>query len=761
MTLAVVILVGGLALIAAVLGIRWLDARHWAKHLTAYQLRLPADLSADDVTRWLEIIAGITQPPKWSLLSYPPIALEVVADRKGIRHYVVVPESLHSKLMGLMRAGLPGARLDAAPEYLSSRTPATVAAEAKVTSVSRSLLDGRAEMASSALLASLQPLKRDELVRYQVVMTAVGTPAPVHSAAPRGTEGSWSTYLVEGELPEDAEAIRAARRKQDVPLLNVTVRLGVTANSRKRAHKLFGRTWGTLHSLNAPGVRLVRRWLPSGVVRTRLQSWALPLTRWPLVLNSRELPGLLGFRLGGISLPGLALGASRQLAPSPSVPTRGTVLAQTNYAGMSRSLALTLKDRLRHVYLLGPTGVGKSTLIANMALQDIAAGHGLALIDPKSDLVGDILARFPEERADDLIVLDPASNDKPVGFNLLGSLHSEAQKELVVDHVVHIMSALWHDSWGPRTSDVLRNSLLTLTHTSAPDGSAFTLAEVPELLTNPTFRRMVTGQRTVPESVRSFWYAYEQMSDNERLNVIGPSLNKLRSFLTRTPLRLMLGQSVGINVADVFRKRRILLVQLTKGTLGTETAQLLGALLVASLWQATLTRAGIPADHRRPAFLYLDEFQDVLKLPLDVADMLAQARGLGVGVVLANQHLGQLPEAVKTAVLGTARSQVVFQLDYDDARTLANRFTPLTAEDLMNAAPYEIAARLSVGGQTLAPVTGATLPLPDMRTGADISTLSRERYGTPRAVVEAAFKTRTGSRDEGRQLGRRTRRGEA
>jgi hypothetical protein len=759
MTLAVVILVGGLALIGGVLGVRWLDARHWARHLVAYRLRPPADLSADDVTRWLEIIAGITQPPKWSLLSYPPIALEVVADRKGIRHYVIVPESLHGKLMGLMRAGLPGARLDAAPEYLRTRTPATVAAEAKVTSVSRPLLESRAELASSALLGSLQPLKRDELVRYQVVMTAAGTPAPVHSAAPRA-EGSWSAYLVEGELPEDAEAIRAARRKQDAPLLNVTVRLGVIAGSRKRAHKLFGRTWGTLHSLNAPGVRLVRRWLPSGRVRNRLQGWALPLMRWPLVLNSRELPGLLGFRLGGISLPGLALGASRQLAPSPAVPTRGTVLAQTNYAGMSRPLALSLKDRLRHVYALGPTGVGKSTLIANMALQDIASGHGLALIDPKSDLVGDILARFPEERADDLIVLDPASTDNPVGFNLLGSLHSEAQKELVVDHVVHIMSSLWHDSWGPRTSDVLRNSLLTLTHTRAPDGSAFTLAEVPELLTNATFRRSVTGQRTVPDSVRPFWYTYEQMSDNERVNVIGPSLNKLRSFLTRTPLRLMLGQSEGIDVADVFRKRRILLVQLTKGTLGTETAQLLGALLVASLWHGTLSRAAIPAAHRRPAFLYLDEFQDVLKLPLDVADMLAQARGLGVGVVLANQHLGQLPEAVKTAVLGTARSEIVFQLDYDDARTLANRFAPLTAEDLMNAAPYEIAARLSVGGQTLTPVTGATLPLPEARSSADIATHSRERYGTPRAVVEAAFKSRTGSRDDNRQLGRRTRRNE-
>jgi hypothetical protein len=401
----------------------------------------------------------------------------------------------------------------------------------------------------------------------------------------------------------------------------------------------------------------------------------------------------------------------------------------------------------------------KAAGIVAEPLQDITAGAGLALIDPKSDLVDDILERLPVDRFQDVIVLDPASTERPVGFNLLGSLRGEAQRELVVDHVVHIMSSLWHDSWGPRTSDVLRNSLLTLTHTSAPDGSAFTLAEVPALLTNGAFRRMVTGQRTVPESVRPFWYAYEQMSENERTNVIGPSLNKLRQFLTRTPLRLMLGQSEGIDVGDVFRKRRILLVQLSKGTLGTETAQLLGALLVASLWQATLSRAGVAAEYRRPAFLYLDEFQDVLKLPLDVADMLAQARGLGVGVVLANQHLGQLPESVKTAVLGTVRNQVVFQLDYDDARTLANRFAPLTADDLMGLDAYEVALRLSVGGRVLTPVTGVTLPLSDQRVPVDIAALSRERYGTPRAVVEAALRSRTGGSDEGRPLGRQARGG--
>lgn len=330
-----------------------------------------------------------------------------------------------------------------------------------------------------------------------------------------------------------------------------------------------------------------------------------------------------------------------------------------------------------------------------------------------------------------------------------------------MDNVVHIMQSLWHDSWGPRTSDVLRSSLLTLTHTTAADGSAFTLAEVPELLMNTTFRRYVTGQKGVPDSVRPFWYEYESKSDGDRANIVGPSLNKLRQFTTRTSLRLMLGQSQGIDVADVFRKRRILLVPLSKGTVGTDTAQLLGALLVASLWNATLSRAAIPAEHRRPAFIYLDEFQDVLRLPLDIADMLAQARGLGVGVVLAHQYLGQLNENIRRAVLGTVRSSVVFQVDYYDAKALEQRFAPLTADDLKGLAAYEVAMRLSVAGRTLQPVTGSTLPLPPSEgdSGA-VARLSEQRYGMPRAAIEAALRARlTSSAAPGRQLGRRQRGG--
>jgi hypothetical protein len=243
--------------------------------------------------------------------------------------------------------------------------------------------------------------------------------------------------------------------------------------------------------------------------------------------------------------------------------------------------------------------------------------------------------------------------------------------------------------------------------------------------------------------VRPFWAAYEEMSDGERAQVIGPSLNKLRSFTTRTALRLMLGQDDGFRLADVFTKRRILLVALPAGIIGTDTAALAGSLILAGLWQATLARVAVPAQQRHHVFIYLDEFQQVLRLPLDLADMLAQSRALGVGLVLAHQYLGQLSESIRTAVLGTVRTQIAFQVEHDDARTLAPRFAPLSAHDLSGLAAYEIAMRPCVGGTTLAPVTGRTLPLPEPATdSAGLAEAARERYGRPRVEVEAALRAR-------------------
>jgi hypothetical protein len=738
-----IVTLGALSLLVVVVGARWLEAQSWRASLEAYQLGLPIGLSADDVAAWLGHVVAGTQAARWGLLPPPPIALEITATADGIAHVLLLPRQTARSMLSALRAAMPGVRLTPANEYFSDRPRPVMAAEGRLTSLSRPLAHERAERASAALLAALSLLRPDESVVVQWMVVGAVTPAP---ATARGGSADTLAALLGGEGPaRDADVVQAARRKQAEPLLQAAVRVGVAAPNRARTYTLFGQVWGTLRGLNAPGVQLVRRLLPERVVMGRLTALAIPLTVWPLLLNTRELAGLIGLPIGAMTVPGLPRAAARQLPPPLVMPRRGTVIALSTYPGMSeRPLALATSDRLRHTWVIGPTGTGKSTLLGGQIVQDMEAGRGVVVIDPKGgDLIRDVLARVPAARRGEVVVIDPSATDRPVGLNVLDAARGEHAEELVVDHLVHLMSSLWRSSWGPRTSDVLRNALLTLTHTRALDGSRFTLVELPELLLNSVFRRFVTMQAGVPETVRHFWLAYEAMSDGERAQVIGPSLNKLRSFTTRTALRLMLGQSTGVRLDEVFTKRRILLVALPAGVIGTETAALVGSLVMAGLWQATLARVAVPAVRRHPVMIYLDEFQNIVRLPLDLADMLSQARAMGVGLVLAHQYLGQLGDELRTAVLGTVRTQVTFQVEHDDARTLAGRFAPLTAADLSGLAAYEIAMRPCVGGATLAPVTGRTLPLPEPTSdGRALAQASRERYGQPRTEVETTLRAR-------------------
>ncbi len=769
---------GWLSLLAAILGliliaaIREAESRAWCRSLIAYRIRYPAGLKPDTVATWLTTLAAQTRSSRTALLPFPPLVLETDASKNGINHYILVPRRLRSMVLASVRATLPGARLEETPDYRRNDPAFGAAANLDVSTTDRAIAAKRAKLTSTAVLSMLQPLYGHERVRLSWIISGARTPNPDRAYAHQA--GSLLGALVTGRgsvhgssTGRSTEATAALRAKYSSPMLRAVARVGVVASQASRRQAILNRIIGALRTAETPGLTVKRR---SGVgfglgirdASGRLHRLSLPWLRWPFLLNVDEAAGLVGIPLGNIVLPGLALGSSRQLPPSPGMPRGGTgttVVAESNYPGMRQSLALLPDDRLQHSWIIGPTGTGKSTLLANLILQDLNAGRGLVAIDPKGDLITDVLARVPDSRVPDVVVLDLAATDFPVGFNLLrhsGSMHS---RELAVDHVVHVMASLWHSSWGPRTSDVLRSCLLTLTHATAPDGSAFTLAEVPELLTNPAFRRYVLAQPSVPASVRPFWNEYEQRSDAERLQIIGPSLNKLRALNTRTALRLALGQSQGFDLGEIFWRRKALLVSLAKGTLGTETAQLSGALLVASLWQQILQRVTVPAGRRHPVFVYLDEFQDVVRLPLDLGDMLAQARGLGAGLVLAYQYLDQLPDVVKTAVLGTARTQIAFQLNsYDDARVLARPFAPMTPDDLMGMEAYEIAMRPAVHGRTLGVVTGRTAPLPDaIRDGAALAAASRQRYGVAREKIDAAMAARTAVTDPlsgGVQFGR-------
>jgi hypothetical protein len=600
-----------LALFATLLGlilialIRQAETDAWHRSLIAYRIRYPAGLKSEAVAAWLAALAAQTRSSRPGLLPFPPLVLEVDADKDGIRHYVLVPRRLRAMVLASIRATLPSARLEEVLDYRRNDPVFGAVTSLGLSTTDRPLAVDRAELTSAAVLSMLQPLHGQERVRLSWTISGVRAPQ-VSSSQPHSTRLSPASpvdsllgILVIGHgsaggrsAGRSANTVTALRTKYGSPLLRAVARVGVVASRADRRQAIISRIIGALRTAEAPGVAIRRRFDFRSWIAARLHGMgleahphrlSLPWLRWPLLLNVDEAAGLLGIPLGGAVLPGLALGSSRQLPPSPAMPRSGTgttVIAECNYPGMHQSLTLLPDDRLRHSWIIGPTGVGKSTLLATMILQDLAAGRGLVVVDPKGDLITDVLARVPESRMDDVVVLDLAATDQPVGINLLRHTGSEHSRELVVDHVVHIMASLWHGSWGPRTSDVLRSALLTLTHTTAPDGSAFTLAEVPELLTNPALRRYVLAQPSVPASVRRFWTEYEQRTEPDRMAIIGPSLNKLRALNTRTALRLALGQSQGFDLGDVLHRRKALLVSLAKGALGTETAQLFGALLV-------------------------------------------------------------------------------------------------------------------------------------------------------------------------------------
>jgi hypothetical protein len=704
----------------------------WRWSLTAFELRLPHTATVDEVSRWIGTLRAILRArPWWSLLPRWPICLETTATDHGIRQVLVVPRRLHAETRSALAAVLPGARLSELAGYLATEQPIRFrfAGEAGLKSTGELLAVDRGEDTSRHLLAALQPLESGELVRVQWLLA--GALGPRWAVDPRTDRATLPPYL-----------------KHPDPLLVAVCRVAVCSQlGRCHARALYRGVWAALRGMNTPPARITRRWvLPSVVVAARVVLRTVPRGRWPMVMTSREVGGLLGLVAGDTSLPGVPGGVSRTLPPPPSMPATGLVVAVSNYPGMRAPLCLSASDRLRHLWVLGPTGVGKSTLLANLISYDIHRGDALIVIDAGGDLVSDVLARIPAARHEDVIVVDPTSTDRMTGFNPLYSRRSE-ENELTASLVFHVLHSMYASSWGPRTADILRASLLTLTMTRAPNGQRFTICDLVELLTNTGFRRFVTAQAAQPltPTLESFWRRwYGALSDTQRLQMISPALNKLRVFNLYSPLRLTLGQSVGIDFVEAMQKKRIVLVPLKTGLLGAETAAVVGSLVLASVWQATLARAALPKDQRHPVWMYLDEFQRLVRLPIDLADMLAQARGFGLGLTLAHQHLGQLSPEVKAAVLSTTRSQLIFQIEAHDATELAPRFTPLTRDDLTALGPHEIALRPCVGGSTLPPVTGTTYPLPDPMTDPTaLAHASRYRYGLPLAEIEQQITDRT------------------
>ncbi|MBJ7533305.1 type IV secretion system DNA-binding domain-containing protein [Rhodomicrobium vannielii ATCC 17100] len=381
-----------------------------------------------------------------------------------------------------------------------------------------------------------------------------------------------------------------------------------------------------------------------------------------------------------------------------------TILARTNTRGRYYPFGIGQSDRLSHVYLIGKTGVGKTTLIETMIVQDILAGRGCALIDPHGDLVERAAARVPEGRKGDVVYLNVPDPAQPYSYNPLSRVSADKQP-LVASGLMEVFKKMWGDAWGVRMEHILRNALLTLLEQPQ--------AKVPDILrlfADKEYRREAVT-RVTNEQVRQFWKTeFEKYNFRQVPETLAPIQNKVGAFLSDPRIhRILTGSGTPIRLRSIMDKGQVLLVNLAKGKIGDDSSGLLGGLFVTALGLAAYSRADIQEEERRPFFIYIDEFQNFTTL--SIANMLSELRKFRVGMVLAHQYLAQLDPDIRHAVLGNAGTLISFRVGPEDATLLAREFEPTFApHDLMKLPNHDIYLKLMIDGMPSKPFSATTLP---------------------------------------------------
>lgn len=378
-------------------------------------------------------------------------------------------------------------------------------------------------------------------------------------------------------------------------------------------------------------------------------------------------------------------------------------MARTNFRNREQVFGIRQRDRLCHCYVIGKTGVGKSTLIENMALQDLRAGRGFALLDPHGELVTSIAQQIPPERQESVIYFDPTDPNCSLTFNPLQQV-PPAKRGLAAAGLLDAFKKLWGDSWGPRLEHLLRNALFALLE--QPEA---TLADLLRLFDDKRYREEAMRHVKNPQ-VRRFWLdEYPKYPQRLQAEAAAPLQNKVGAFLTDPTLqRILLAPESSFRLRDVMDHGKVLLVNLAKGKIGEDSASLLGALLVSRINLAALSRADIPESERVPFFCYLDEFQTFTSLTFTT--MLSELRKYGVGMVLAHQYLGQLDPIVREAVLGNVGTLIVFRVGARDAELFAEEFFPhFTQTDLTNLPNHQVYLKLMIDGAVSEPFSATTL----------------------------------------------------
>lgn len=409
-----------------------------------------------------------------------------------------------------------------------------------------------------------------------------------------------------------------------------------------------------------------------------------------------------------------------------------TFLGETNFRHARQRFGIKTDDRRRHTYLIGKTGMGKSTVLENMVIQDIYNNRGLALVDPHGDLVEKVLKFIPNHRVNDVIYFNPSDIEHPIAFNVLEKVEPQ-YRHLVASGLVGVFKKIWAESWGPRLEYLLRNAILALL-----DYQDSTLLGIPRMLVDTSFRKKVIAKIEDPV-VKAFWVdEFSKYNQQFLTEAISPIQNKVGQFLSSSLIRNIVGQvKSSIDIRQVMDQGKILLLNLSKGRIGEDNSALLGAMMITKIQLAAMSRVDIAEHERKDFFLYVDEFQNFATESF--ANILSEARKYRLDLTIAHQYVEQLGDVVKAAVFGNVGTMILFRVGGTDAAELVKEFEPhYTEEDLVNLPKYNFYTKLMIDGVASSPFSATGLPPFSGNTGntEKVILVSRERYSSTREDVE-------------------------
>jgi hypothetical protein len=700
--------------------------------LVWFELTPPRDL---DLAAVVAMLRPLASRPRLGLMQRTPaVVFETWLLPGRVRWLVALDRHIATSIPHEFRAQLP--RLEIAASTAVGRPRPSLATDVRLSSLAFPLRLDTAEAVSAGVLGAASLLRHGESLSLQWV---VG-PSYQRASQPTAFHLDEALGFRKPNPPSAAEA-QAWRQKSSEPLYGARGRVGAVAATSERVSVLIRAVVGALSLANSSHCA-VRTTLHTVRRGDDLVSLRQPALTWSSVVSSSELGVLLGLPLGSQTVPGqpsrLPAAPKRLLLPVEARADegrRGRVLgASLHPADQGRLVAMPLASASHHLAVTGPTGSGKSNELAQLILADAAAGHGVLVIEPRGDLIEDVLRRLPAHRHADVVVIDPADDDQ-VGLNVVGGPVGQAEQR--ADELVGLFRALFGTAIGPRSADVLFHALLTAAR--LPDG---TLADVPILLATGSFRRQALAKVGDPLVLDRWWSWFDSLSAGEQQQIVAPVNNKLRAFLARQPIRRMLSQPhPTLSLDELFQVRpRVVLVNLNAGVIGAEACRLLGALLLSAVWAAAQRRAVLPQAQRFPMMLVVDEFADYVGA-LDFGEVLAKSRGLGVSITAAHQHLRQLSPHLAAAVTANARSRLSFRPSQDDASSLAALFgDPVTADDLLHLGAFQACARLLAESAMTPPFALQTLPLAPPTVNPNLlRQASRERYATPGPELDAAL----------------------